>query len=559
MKKQFFFLYFVLTSVILMAQQEKDTVKTQVINVTRSFEPKVQDAFKLNVNPDIDKLPEEKIPVEISIRSVPVAPTFTPEKGGMAHFNIRNMTENVYQSFVSFSAGNYTQIKSEAYLFYPVSDRLGAALNLSHYSSQGGVGAGGLKFEPFYHTFLNFLFDYKTDESTWNFDLGYKGHINYLKKDLNSTLVTTPVVLTNNHKENNFVFDLKGTFNDNFIKDLNFEYNNYWDEFTNTEHEVQLSSNFVVPIDEFDLKTRLQTGLVTGDLGKLNFVENYADKNITYKNINFGISPSVQINNDRLIVNAGVKIFYQNNDTLFKKIQFLPNFKTSLNLIYEKLTVFAGVTGDLIQNSHSELSYLNPYLRTENIILPSLMPYDLYGGFNGALTSVFSYEVKMGYRQVKNYPFYNYDNINMFIGYGIIYDDLSQSYFDTALNIGVGKRIDVKLHLTYMQNKAQNTSKVLFLPDFSFKSILIFNPTDRLSFNATIHSLGNRNFSQNVAGYISGYNDMNIGVRYNINKQFTAFLQANNLLSKTYEIYYGYPVQKLQILAGASYRFDLLK
>ena len=368
-----------------------------------------------------------------------------------------------------------------------------------------------------------------------------------------------PNIITDHYKKNNFVFKVEGSFKDLYLKNIHFDYNNYWDGFDNSEHKIHLLGNLKFPIGNIDLKIGLQTDLVSGDLGRVDFVENYPDTEVSYKNMDFGILPAVQIENENLVINAGAKLFYQNQDTLYKALQFIPDVKLSLNLIYEKLSVFAGVTGDFKQNTHAGLSALNPYLRPDNPIIPTLTPYDIFGGFNGAFSSAFAYEVKLGARKIKNHPFYNFVPLNdrALIGYNILYDDLTQSYFETALNIGFGKKFDLKLHLTYMQNDPDHLKKALFIPDFEFKSVLIFHPTDKLNIHATVHSLGNRNYAAGIDDYISGYNDLNMGIRYNINKQFTGFLQANNILGKSYEIYYDYPVQGFQILAGGAYRFDI--
>ncbi len=558
--KKLLSLYILLIGIGLQAQQVQDSVKTEVINVTRSFEPKVQDAYKLDVNPDIDKVAEQKILVNFQIQSVPVASTFTPEKGGMANFNAGSITEDVYKSYASLAIGNYTQIQADTYLYYPVNDKLGAALRLSHYSSQGQKETDGISYDPFGHTTADVLFDYKTNKSRWNIDLGYNGHVNYMKENPDFIPMMLLTINTLKHTENNFGLKTDGHFKDLFLKDFHLKYNNYWDGFDNSEHAIHLLGNLKFPVGGIDLKLGLQTDMVTGDLGRMNYLKDFNNyTNITYNNIDFGALPAVQIENDNLVVNIGAKIFYQNQDSIYKNVQFIPDVNLHFNLIYEKLSVFAGVTGDLKQNSHAVLSALNPYLRTDDLIIPTLTPYDIFGGFNGAFSSSFSYEVKLGSRKIKNYPFYNFSgNItNALITYHLFYDDMTQSYFDTAFNIGIGNKFDLKLHLTYMQNDPDHLKKALFVPDFAFKSILIFRPNEKLNFNANLHSMGNRNYGAQIDGHIAGYTDLNLGVRYNINKQFTAFIQGNNLLGNSYEIYYGYPVQKLQILAGASYRFDI--
>ena len=554
--KKISFIVIILWSLASYAQQVKDSVKTEVIEVTRSFDPKVQDAYKLDVNPEIDATPEAKIPLEYHIQSVPVASTFQPEKGSMAGFNPGGLDENYHGSYVSLAGGNYTQIKGDAYVYYPVSEKLDAALILSHYSSQGKE-TDEVIYNPFYHTAVNAVFNYKSDENSWLFDLGYNGHINRLKKDTTLVYFNPPAIATNTNTYNNFGLKVKGSFKDFLFKDLELAYNNFWDGFDNSEHFLQMKTNLIIPVGDLNLKLGLQSDMVTGNAGKLAYVIPLPDYKLEYQNMDAGLLPAIQIENDNLVANLGAKIFYQNNSA-YKKIQFIPDVNVHLNLIYERLTVFGGVTGDLQQNSQKDYYTRNPYIGLTENIKPTLIPYDIFGGFHGAFSGSVSYEIRMGVRKINNYGFYQQNTMLLpLAGYSVLYDDMTQSYFKTDLNLGVGRKMDLKLGLTYMQNKTDQLKKPLFIPDFDFKSVFIFKPTEKLNVNLTLNSVGKRNYVVTGDKSLKAFTDLNLGIRYRINKEFTAFAEAYNLLNQEYEIYKHYPVQKLQIMGGVSYRFDI--
>ncbi len=553
--KQKIFYILLLSISIMSAQKVKDSVKTEVVEVKRSFDPKVQDAYKLNIDPEINALPEKKIPVDFHIQSVPVASTFQPEKGQMAGFKPGSLVEKVYKSYAAFGVGNYTQIQADAFLYHLVSDNLGAGMKFSHYSSQGGQD-GTITYQPFYNTNIAAVFDYQNNDNLWHFDTGYEGQLNYLKQD--TAFVNPPEIYSLKNTGNNFYLKVKGQFKNNYFKDLSLYYNAFWNGFENNEHYLQLKTTLILPIKNLDLKMGIQSDLVSGNTGYIGFADPVVNYNLTYSNADFGLLPAIQIKNDNLTANLGAKIFYQNN-AIYNTLQFMPDLKVNLNLIYEKLTVFAGVTGDLNQNSQMGLSLENPYLAPTQNIVPSLTPYNIFGGFNGAFSSSFSYEVTMGYREIWHKAFYNYNPVNIPVGsYDIIYDDLGQSYFKTIFNIGVGKKLDLKLDLTYRQNDPDRLRKALFVSDFDFKSIFIFHPTTHLSFDMTLNSVGKRFFQEGSDQYLEAYTDLNLGVRYMVNKQFTGYLKAYNVLNRDYQIFYLYPVQKLQIMAGMVYRFDLM-
>ncbi len=554
MKKNILFIFLLYVSFVS-GQKLKDSVKTEVIEVTRSFEPKVQDAYKININPQINPLPEKKIPVEFNIQSVPVASTFQPEKGAMAGFNPGSLIEKTYKNYTALAVGNYWQVQADAFLYYPLSQGLSAGLQFQHYSSQGQKTQNA-QYEAFYNTTLTGLFDYQNKQNLWHFELGYDGHLNYLKQDPNIILLNPPQIYSLKNTDNNFYLLINGQFKETIFKNMLLHYNNYWNGFDNSEHLIHFKTFLLFPFGTLGLKIGIQSDLVTGNTGHIAFADPAIRYALNYNNADIGLLPAIRLKNDHLTANLGAKIFYQNNVS-FNRFQFIPDIKVNLNLIYEKLSVFAGVTGDLTQNSQFDLTRKNPYLALTQSLRPSLTPYDIFGGFNGAFSSSFSYAVTMGYRYIKQKAFYNYKPVNMPVGsYDIVYDNLAQSYFKTAFNIGVGKKLDLKLNLTYFQNNPDHLKKALFIPDFDFQSVFIFHPTNRLSFDMTLNSAGKRFFQDGNDNYLKAYTDLNIGVRYKVNKQFTGFLKAYNVLNRNYQIYYLYPVQRLQILGGVAYRFD---
>ena len=54
---------------------------------------------------------------------------------------------------------------------------------------------------------------------------------------------------------------------------------------------------------------------------------------------------------------------------------------------------------------------------------------------------------------------------------------------------------------------------------------------------------------------LDAYTDINLGVEYQLNKQFSAFVRATNLLNKQYLRFNNYPVAGLEIMLGVSYKF----
>jgi outer membrane cobalamin receptor len=54
---------------------------------------------------------------------------------------------------------------------------------------------------------------------------------------------------------------------------------------------------------------------------------------------------------------------------------------------------------------------------------------------------------------------------------------------------------------------------------------------------------------------LDGFFDINLGADYAISEKFSVFLTATNLLNNNYEIYYSFPVQGINVMAGVVLKF----
>ena len=55
---------------------------------------------------------------------------------------------------------------------------------------------------------------------------------------------------------------------------------------------------------------------------------------------------------------------------------------------------------------------------------------------------------------------------------------------------------------------------------------------------------------------LDSFFDANAHVGYHINDQISVFAKANNIANNAYQRWQNYPVQSIQFLAGATYKFD---
>ena len=55
---------------------------------------------------------------------------------------------------------------------------------------------------------------------------------------------------------------------------------------------------------------------------------------------------------------------------------------------------------------------------------------------------------------------------------------------------------------------------------------------------------------------LDSYFDANAHLGYHVNDQISVFAKANNINNKGYQRWQNFPVQSIQFLAGATFKFD---
>ena len=55
---------------------------------------------------------------------------------------------------------------------------------------------------------------------------------------------------------------------------------------------------------------------------------------------------------------------------------------------------------------------------------------------------------------------------------------------------------------------------------------------------------------------LKSYFDLNAHVGFKYSDRLTVFLRGNNIANQAYEKWLNYPVQGLQVVVGANYKFD---
>jgi outer membrane receptor for ferric coprogen and ferric-rhodotorulic acid len=236
--------------------------------------------------------------------------------------------------------------------------------------------------------------------------------------------------------------------------------------------------------------------------------------------------------------------------------------KAEASLLEEMLVVYAGLGGGLERNSYESLSEENPYI---NSVLPlnyTNNKFEAYGGVKGRVKEVADYDLNITYRSIEDmHVFVNDTSTILGNTFNLVYDDANLFRFNGELGFRSRSDFGLLLGVTYNAYAMDKEEKAWHKPALELSLETYYIVKEKLTLKANITSRSGvyaRTFDDNgtlQAKQLDGWFDIGLGGEYQINKQFSAFINFNNLLNNDYMRWYNYPVQKFNVLAGVGFSF----
>jgi len=574
MKFKFLYITLLVSLTISAQNKKKDTLNTEVINVVKPFNPTVSDAFKIRHNPkvEMDNVTKPKN-FEYHIISIPVASTFIPARGN--YVGLKTKKNIIYNNFISGGFGSYKTPIIEAFIHNIPNNNgdIGAYFNIL--SSNGD-----LKNVMVDNAFSDMKFDAYYKHSQKQFDWQINSGVHFQKYNwygLSPFVVPNQSLISNiNFKQNynNFYAGGNISYFDAIFQGATFEYNFISDNYKTNESHVFLMPEFSFPLSSEFLTTQISVDYLDGkfDSGYLNI------NPISYQFLNLGLHPNLEVKRQNLFFNLGVKLYYStaSKSQQTSKFYAYPNITGSFKLNENGLTVFAGITGDLHQNTYNDFANANNFVSPTLVIKPTDEQYNAYLGFKGLQKGI-SYSFKAGYKSENNKALFllnpakdvNITNKAYEFGnsFNVIYDDVKTFMFRAETQIILSKNIDfggtftMNNYTLSTQMEAWNLPKIkadIFIK-YNYKKwftkmrlFAVGQRKGQLSHVFTSSIITTPQIINNAA-----YFDLNFNGGYRFTDRLSAFAKFNNILGDNYQQFTNYQVQGFQVLAGINYKFDL--
>ncbi len=578
MRKQIYYtlisLLFTVTAT-LAQERESDTLRTGVIDVVKPYTPSISDAFKVKETPNLeDDEALKKKTIDYTILSFPVASTFTPSKGVAATLE-KPKPIRLYDNYAKLGAGSFTTLVGDVYLNHALSrtERIGGYVN--HNSSFGDIDDILLN-SGFSNTKLNANYSSELRDLSWNAEAGLQ-FATYNWYGL-------PEPLSNAEDFTNSLDVGHSFFGAHLGGDLNFEdtYINsgaaqlryFGDNQESAELHFLATAKVDFPINREEIATQFRLDYLGGEFDRGYFT----DTGINYNNIIVGGAPSYTIERDDLTVNLGVSIYYLNviEGDSGSKFLFYPNLKASYTIVNDVLVAYGRITGDVIQNTYRNFATENPFVSPTLSIAPTNQEYKVDLGLRGKVSKTMSYTLSAGYTSENNKALFinnialpeqsateDYQFGNSF---GLAYDNLKTATVAGALNVDVNRNFTMALKATYFNYNTDRQEEAWNLPNIEGALVLDYQINTHWYAGANLFFVGERQdrlASISQLGVLTSntitldsFFDANANVGYHINDKISLFAKVNNITNNDYQRWQNFQVQSLQLLAGATFKFD---
>jgi len=554
----------------------QDNIGTEVVNVVKPYTPTISDAFKVKETPVIeDEENSKKADIKYNIFSFPVASTFTPSKGRAAGVE-KEPKETLYQNYATLAGGNYTTINGELFLTTEVGSNGYIGGMVRHFSSGGGIDEVRLE-DGFHNSSIDITYGNRSDTFSWTADVGYQnqgynwyglpeGFLDGLDEEATRELLAS---VDPSHTYHNASVGGSVIAHESFFDEVQLRYNRFWDSDDSEENRFYIKPKFTFDIADTSIKTNFIVDHVSGSFRAASFLSETESYGFT----NFGVHPSFNIVRDDWSINVGAAAFYsmasEGGDS---KFFIYPMVNASYKLVGDLMIFYAGAEGGLEQNSYRDFTNENPFLMPGVFVAPTDRQYDVFAGLKGKLANRVSYNVRGSFVSEDNKALFHInDYYNVFSedyefgnSFGVVYDRVTTLSFFGELRAEFSKNVSFGVNGTFNSYSTDDQAEAWNLPTLRLGASLDVDITKKWYAGADVFFVGERKDRQdNLDDVIEPeittldpFVDLNAHVGYKHNERLTGFLKVNNIIGENYERWMNYPVQGIQVLLGASYKFN---
>lgn len=282
----------------------------------------------------------------------------------------------------------------------------------------------------------------------------------------------------------------------------------------------------------------------------------------------FSMNPFYSFERDNWNVRLGVKTSF--SFIHGKPFNPSPDISAEWKAIPKWLAFYGGIGGDYKVNTLDNAMNENRYLFSDLRLHDTYTPVNASFGIKIKPVYNLLLDAYVSYRYIDNqYFFINKDYASSVITPGkpeeqTIYTNLFNAVYSSASLTNIGFRanynvrntVNVQLKGVYNGWKTFDITEAWQKPKFEADLTTEVRVSRNLNVNGSVFVMGARQAKLgDMSVRMKPVTDVNLGASYTYLNSFTLFAKVNNLLNARYDEFYGYEVQRLNIMAGAAFSF----
>lgn len=420
-----------------------------------------------------------------------------------------------------------------------------AGLEFSHASSSKGY----VDYAEWRDDILGAYGQYYTKENTFKGALRFKNSNYFYFAD--SSVIANPELkdsIRNTFTKFEADMSLARNYNPEGVNyDVGLKFQGYFDRWDDKDLHISLTPKLNWKI----------TDMFGADIASVLTFSNSTFDTLQQSRFFFDLTPTVTFKLEGLNVQGGLKVNTFTDST--SKFKAFPVLRARYQVIPEKLSLAAGLVGEMHYLKYYDLIDQNRYINRLPDIRPMRDASNIYIGIDGQLAKYFTYSTRVYTKKVKDQLIYfNPENSAYF---QMLYDsNFTQSGAEISLSFNKNDKIRAGVRGDFRSFKTSNIAKNFNMPGTKVDIWASYNFANKVWVATEIYLFGPRTMSltgdsipaEITQGIVA---DVNLSAEYRFSKRLSLFLELNNLLDNRWQRWYNYQERPFDIKGGVTFSF----
>lgn len=234
-----------------------------------------------------------------------------------------------------------------------------------------------------------------------------------------------------------------------------------------------------------------------------------------------------------------------------------PIGELSYDVISHYFIPYINIGGKLAVNSYEKIMAENPYVMPGLNVRNTNHKFIFEAGLKGKFSSSVSFNVAGSYSLSDSLYFFVNNFAENPSQFGVVYDNAQVTHFFGELVVGIQQNFSLMGRGEVTRYALDKLAKPWQKPGWEITVSALGNFKEKLYVKGSLVASGDR-YALSESGdavKMSPYVDLSLGFEYRMSKSFSLFLDFNNILGESYYQWYRYSTYGFNALAGVTLSF----